>query len=151
MKKNIIILLIVISFTCQGCVYLAAGAVGYGVVKATKAITKRRPRLSDMQRRAIETKEVEGNKEDVLRSTVTVFLDRGYDVQNSDYVGGIITASNDKPSLQITAMIEEFTETRIRMRITMKDKDCVVEDETVFMELFDDIQTEVFRRVNTKN
>lgn len=48
-------------------------------------------------------------------------------------------------------MVEEFTETRIKMRITMKDKDAVVENETVFMKLFDDIQTEVFRRVNMRN
>ena len=122
-----------------------------GGVYAIKKANARKPKLNEMQRRVLETKEIEGTRENVLRATVTVIQDRGYTVQNSDYAGGIITASNDKPYLQINATIEEFTESRIKMRITMKDKDCVVEDKTVFSKLFDDIQTEVFRRVNIKN
>lgn len=143
MKKRIF-LIIIICFMCQGCAVLAIG----GGIYAVKKIAKRKPKLTELQRRALETKEVEGNREDVLRATVTVFQDRGYLVQSSDYEGGIITASNERPYLQINASIEEFTESRIKMRITMKDKDGVIEDEQVFLKLFDDIQAEVFRRTN---
>ncbi len=90
-----------------------------------------------MQRRALECKEIEGIREDVLKSIVTVFQDRGYSVQSSDYQGGIITAGSEKPFLQITASVEEFTKDRTKMRITMKDKDGVIEDAKVFAKLFD--------------
>ena len=146
-KKNIFVVLIVASLMSQGCAAVLLGGGVYAVCKAKK----RKPKFSEMQRRVVQTNEIEGSREDVLRATVTIFQDRGYNVENSDYEGGIVTASNDKPYLQINAMVEEFTETRIKMRITMKDEDCVLEDETVYMKLFDDIQTEVFRRVNIKN
>lgn len=145
MKKSFLIVLLVITFTCSGCAALLLGAGGY---YAVKAITKRHPKLTEMQRRSLECKEIDGKREDVLRATVTVFQDRGYSVKSSDYQGGIITAEVEKPFLDITAAIEEFTSERIKMRITMKDKDGIVEDAKVFAKLFEDIQAEVFRRAN---
>ena len=127
---------------------LLIGAIGAGGYHAVKVMTKRRPKLTEMQRRALECKEIEGTREDVLRATVTVFQDRGYTILTSDYEGGIISARVEKPLLQITASIEVFTESRIKMRVTMKDKDGVIEDEEVFAKLFDEIQAEVFRRTN---
>ncbi|HCI44946.1 MAG TPA: hypothetical protein DE315_05390 [Candidatus Omnitrophica bacterium] len=104
-----------------------------------------------MQRRNIEIKEVESSdREEFLRAVVTVFQDRGYMIQTSDYTGGIITAFNQDPFLQITATVESFTKTRIKMRITMSDREGIIEDEEKFGKLFDDIQTEVFRRSNLK-
>ena len=65
-------------------------------------------------------------------------------IQTSDYTGGIITVFNQDPFLQITATVESFTKTRIKMRITMSDREGIIEDEEKFGKLFDDIQTEVF-------
>lgn len=144
-KKIFLIGILIICSTCSGCVAVLAGAGGYCAIKA---MTRRHPKLTDMQRRALECKEIEGNREDVLRATVTVFQDRGYSVKSSDYQGGIITALRDKPCLDITASIEEFASDRIKMRITLKDQDGVIEDPKIFAKLFDDIQAEVFRRVN---
>ena len=140
--------IIIVIFFNSGCALLLVGAVGVGGYKATKAIFKRRPELTEMQRRALECKEIEGTREDVLRATVTVFQDRGFSIKSSDYTGGIITAEVEKPFLHILASVEEFTADRIKMRITMKDVDGVIEDEKVFAKMFDDIQAEVFRRIN---
>lgn len=146
MKKSLLIVLL-ITFTtiCSGCIAVLAGAGGYCAVKA---MTTRYPKLTEMQRRALECKEIEGKREDVLRAAVTVFQDRGYFVKSSDYQGGIITAEAGKPVLNVTASIEEFTSDRINMRVTIKDKDGVIEDPKVFAKLFEDIQAEVFRRIN---
>jgi len=148
MKKYLLIGVLISSFACSGCAALLIGAVGAGGYYGIKKITRRHPRLTEMQRRSLECREIEGKREDVLRATVTVFQDRGYSVKTSDYQGGIIAAQLEKPVLDITATIEEFASERIKMRITIKDKDGVVEDEKVFAKLFEDIQAEVFRRIN---
>jgi hypothetical protein len=147
MAHRLLISVIILCFASSGCIFLAAGAVGYG---ATKMITgKRKPRLTEMQRRALEVKELEGTREDVLKATVTVLQDRGYIIKTSDYQAGIIAAEIQKPSCsEIGAAVEQFTETRIKMRVTVTDKDGVVEDPKVFSKIFDDIQAEVFRRQN---
>ena len=110
--------------------------------------SQRHSKLTEMQRRELESKEIEGTREDVLRSVVTVFQDRDYSIQTSDYQGGIIAAGSERPFLKITASVEEFTKDRIKLRITIKDKGGVVEDAKVFAKLFDEIQAEVFRRNN---
>lgn len=149
MKTKFVLIVLVLSLFSSGCAAVLLGGAIYAGTKLTKRHSSH-PKLTEMQRRALESKEIEGIREDILRATVTVFQDRGYLVQSSDYQGGIITASSENPFLQITAAIEEFTTVRIRMRITMKDKDGVVEDAKIFAKLFDDIQTEVFRRTNIK-
>ena len=153
--RNLIILSLCISLASPGCLFLAAGAaIGYVAAKHgsnTLNQQQRKLKLTDLQRRNIETKELEGNdREDTLRAVVTVFQDRGYTIQTSDYTGGIITASNQQPFLQVSATVESFTKTRIKMRITMKDKEGIIEDSNVFAKLYDDIQTEIFRRTNLK-
>ena len=104
------------------------------------------PELTPLQRRELECREIQGTREDVLRAVVSVFQDHGYSIRSSDYQGGIIAAG--KEDLQITVSVEEFTKDRIKLRITMKDKDGVIEDAKVFAKLFDEIQAEVFRRNN---
>ncbi len=153
--RNLIIFSLFISLACSGCVFLAAGAVGgYIAAKAGSKdpkSQKRKLKLSEMQRRNLEIKEVESNdREDFLRAVVTVFQDRGYMIQASDYTGGIITALNQEPFLQVTATVESFTKTRIKIRIAMSDREGIIEDEEMFGKLFDDIQTEVFRRSNLR-
>lgn len=153
--RNLIILSLSVSLVCSGCVFLAAGAIG-GLIVAKAGSKdsknqKRKLKLSELQRRNLEIKEVESSdREGFLRAVVTVFQDRGYMIQTSDYTGGIITAFNQEPFLQITATVESFTKTRIKMRITMSDREGIIEDAERFGKLFDDIQTEVFRRSNLK-
>ena len=148
MKSKLLALTLVLALCSQGCVFLLLGAAGYGVAKGVGAVTKRRPHLTEMQRRELECKEIEGTRDDVFRSVVTVFEDRGYTIQSSDFQGGIISAGSDKPFLQINATVEEFTKDRIKLRVTIKDKDGVIEDSKVFAKLFDETQAEVFRRTN---
>lgn len=145
MKKYLLVGLITFMLTCSGCIPIL---VGTGVWYAGKKVFTRRPKLTAMQRRALETREIEGTKEDILRATVTVFQDKSLSIQTSDYAGGIIVATSQKPPLHITATVEEFTSNRTKMRIMITDKDCVVEDEKVFMAIFEEIQAEVFRRQN---
>jgi len=145
MQKILMVGLIIFSLTFSGCIPLIiGGAVGVGVHE----LTKRRPKLTEMQRRNLECKEIEGSREDTLRAVVTAFQDKSYSVQSSDYDGGIIIASSIKPFFHITVSVEEFTSERTKIRITMKDRDGPIEDVKKFAELFDSIQAEVFRRTN---
>jgi len=153
--RKLIVLSLFVSLVSSGCIFLAAAAVGgYVAGKAVSKDTKyqkRKLKLTEIQRRNFEIKEVEGSdREDTLRAVVTVFQDRGYIIQTSDYAGGIVTASNQEPFLQIAATVESFTKTRIKMRITMSDREGIIEDQEIFAKLYDDIHTEVFRRSNLK-
>lgn len=152
MRKTFITLFSIFSVLLTGCVPVLIGVAGYGAYrKLKKSTVERRPKLTEMQRRVLECKELEGTREDVLRAVVTVFQDKGFTILTSDYEGGIISARLEKPYRILTASIEEFTVDRIKMRISMKDQDGVIEDEQVFAHLFDDIQTEIFRRTNLSN
>lgn len=148
MKKPLLMIIIAFSLICSGCIPLIAGGLIGGVVVANSGDGQRHSKLNEMQRRSIESKEIEGTREDVLRSIITVFQDRGFVVQVSDYQAGIISGGTQKPFFQVTASVEGFTPSRTKLRIIMKDKKGIVEDEKVFVKMFDDIQAEVFRRAN---
>ncbi len=148
MQKLFLVGIIIFSLTFSGCALLLIGAVAGAAGAGIHQLTKRRPKLTEMQRRSLECKEIEGTREDTLRAVVTVFQDKGFSIQSSDYEGGIISASTEIPLLRITASVEEFTPERTKMRITMKDNDGVIEDEKVYAGMFDNIQAEVFRRAN---
>lgn len=51
---------------------------------------------------------------------------------------------------EVGATIEQFTEQRIKMRITVADKDGAVEASKVFSKIFSDIQAEIFVRRNVR-
>lgn len=147
MKKSLLAVIVVLSLACSGCIPLIAGGlIGAAVVKSSNS--QKRLKLSEMQRRAIESKEIEGTKEDVIRSTVTVFQDKGFVVQTSDYQTGIISGGTENPFFQATVSVEGFTADRTKIRITMKDKHGIIEDAKLYLKMFDDIQAEVFRRAN---
>ena len=52
--------------------------------------------------------------------------------------------------LEVDATVEQFTEERIKMRITVTDKDGAVEEPKVFSKIFSDIQAEIFVRQNVR-
>jgi hypothetical protein len=148
---RIYICLLILVVTSSGCVMLAAGAVGYGVTKMVSKSKPRVPHLTEMQRRNLEVKELEGEREDVLRAAVTVLQDRGFIIKTSDYLAGIIAAYVQKPQyFEVGATIEQFAEKRMKMRITITDKDGPVEDPKVFTKIFSDIQAEIFLRQNIR-
>lgn len=147
MKKLLLVVIVTLSLASSGCIPLVAGGlIGAAAVKAGSS--QRRLKLTEMQRRSIESKEIEGTREDVIRSTVTVFQDKGFVVQTSDYQAGIISGAIEKPFLQVTVSVEGFTSNRTKIRVTIKDKRGIIEDEKLYLKMFDDIQAEVFRRVN---
>lgn len=147
MKKLFLVAIVIISLACSGCIpLLVGGLIGAGAVKVTNG--QRRSKLSEMQRRSIESKEIEGIREDVIRATITVFQDRGFVVQTSDYQAGIISGGTETPFFQATVSVEGFTSDRTKIRITMKDKRGIIEDAKSYLKMFDDIQAEVFRRAN---
>jgi hypothetical protein len=146
MKIKLCLMALAMALTTTGCVAVGAGAGAYLLVKE---VTKRRPRLNEMQRRQLECREINGRRDDVLKAIVTVYQDRGYAVQSSDYEGGIVTAMAKKPrDFKVTATVEEFTQDRAKIRITMSDQNGVLEDAQLFAQLFDNIKAEVFRRAN---
>jgi len=147
MKKLFLVVIVIISLACSGCIpLLVGGLVGAGAV--TVANSQRHSKLSEMQRRSIESKEIEGTREDVIRATITVFQDKGFVVQTSDYQAGIISGGTENPFFQATVSVEGFTSDRTKIRITMKDKHGIIEDTKLYLKMFDDIQAEVFRRTN---
>lgn len=147
MKQLFLVVIVIISLACCGCIpLLLGGLVGAGAV--TVANSQRHSKLSEMQRRSIESKEIEGTREDVIRATITVFQDRGFVVQTSDYQAGIISGGTEKPFFQATVSVEGFTSDRTKIRITMKDKHGIIEDTKLYLKMFNDIQAEVFRRAN---
>lgn len=147
MNKLLLVVILAFSIINSGCIaLLAGGVIGAAVVKSDGS--QRRLKLSEMQRRSIESKEIEGTREDVIRSTLTVFQDKGFVVQTSDYQAGIISGVAQNPFLQVAVSVEGFTSDRTKIRVTMKDKHGIIEDEKLYLKMFDDIQAEVFRRVN---
>jgi hypothetical protein len=148
MRALSLTVILITSLLCSGCIpLLVGGAIGAGVVAATKN-NQRKSKLTDMQRRAMEEKEIEGTKEDVIRATITIFQDKGLIVRTSDYQSGIITAGTDKPFFQITASVEQFAPDRVKMRIIMKDEKGATDDPKPYVKMFSDIETEMFRRAN---
>ena len=110
MKKVCFILLsVIIIFNVVGCV-------------------TSEPQLTSLQLRVMESKELEGTLDDAFKSSVAILQDKGYDIKNSDYQGGIISgiASNQlrlHPGwTQVdttTINLERFTENRVKLRLSI--------------------------------
>ncbi len=126
--------------------------------------------LSNLQRRAIEAKELDGSYEDAYRATIQVLQDYGYVIKHSDYNGGIIVGelgmktdakwfwTGSQTSFEVTAHIEQWTEGKVKERITFVEKTVnkvwnmennkVVEEPKLLQKIYDDIQKEIFVRQN---
>ena len=124
--------------------------------------------MSQLQRRAIESKELEGKFEDAYKSTIQVFQDCGYVIKNSDYQSGIIQGETGiKQSWlgtminnEITATLEQFGDNMVKERISLVRKtkissqygtnedSQIVEDPELFQKIYEDIQKEMFVRRN---
>jgi len=126
-----------------------------------------------LQRKVIESKELEGTYEDTFKSTISILQDKGYQITNSDYSGGIISAeySNSiayggSESYSATINFEKFTENRIRMRLSIYKQlynsigakrlkfsgltSGIVNEPKLYQDFYNEIQKEIFLRSQFK-
>lgn len=121
--------------------------------------------LSNMQRRSLEAKELQGNYEDAFKATLQVLQDSGYAIVHSDFKGGVIKGDQGWQSrgilapekYEISVVIEDWSKGLVKERLTiMKKRDMglgserswIVEDYKVIQEMYDNIQKEIFVRQN---
>jgi len=163
MKKNtgklfFIIFSLVIVFSLTGC------------------FTASSSKLTSLQRRIMESKELEGSFDDAFRATIAVLQDKGYSIKTSDHDGGLIYAESGVANVKdvwfgmgnyqyrATANFEKFTENRTKIRLSLSTeissiaggpwpmpelgniKAGPVEDPQVYQDLYAEIQKEMFRR-----
>jgi len=123
--------------------------------------------MSAMQRRSIESKELEGNFEDAFKATLQVFQDYGYIIKDSDHASGVIHGETGikqvwfrMENYEIAATLEQFGDNIVKERISLVKKvksssqygtqeDSIIIDEPeLFQKLYNDIQKEMFIRKN---
>lgn len=122
--------------------------------------------LSNLQRRSIEAKELEGNFDDAFKATLQVLQDNGYVISHTDYKAGVIEGGtgekhdfwHGQKAYKVTATIEQFGENWIKMRITFLEekgidawgsrRSNIVEDPNFLQKIYDNIQKEIFVRKN---
>jgi hypothetical protein len=123
--------------------------------------------MSAMQRRSIESKELEGSFEDAFKSTLQVFQDYGYIVKDSDHASGVIHGETGikqvwlrMENYEITATLEQFGVNIVKERISLVKKvkvssqygtqedSIIIDDPELFQRMYNDIQKEMFIRKN---
>ena len=85
--------------------------------------------MSALQRRSIESRELEGNFEDAFKSTLQVFQDYGYVIKDSDHAAGVIHGETGikqvwlrMENYEITATLEQFGNNIVKERISLIKK-----------------------------
>lgn len=124
--------------------------------------------LTSLQRRTLESRDLEGKYEDAFRATVQVLQDEGYIIKNADFKSGVIQGQTGvqqsfwgvMKNSEVTATLEQFGEGRVKERISFVDKNksssqygtqensARVEDAAFFQRIYDNIQKEMFVRQN---
>ena len=124
--------------------------------------------LDTMQRRLIETRDLEGNFDDCFKATLQVFQDHGYIIKDSDHASGVIHGETGikrvlfmMENYEITATLEQFGQNIVKERITLvkktktssqkygtQENSAIIDDPALFQKLYDDIQKEMFIRKN---
>jgi hypothetical protein len=123
--------------------------------------------MTPLQRRSIESRDLEGNFEDAYKATLQVFQDYGYIISTSDHQSGVIHGETGiKQSLfgmvntEITATMEQFGPAIVKERISVikkfkqssqygtQESSQIVDDPQLFQQLYNDIQKEMFVRKN---
>lgn len=123
--------------------------------------------MDAMQRRSIESKELEGNFDDAFKATLQVFQDYGYIIKDSDHQSGVIHGETgikqvwfSMENFEITATLEQFGTNIVKERISLvkkikassqygtQENSLIIDDLALFQKLYDDIQKEMFIRKN---
>ena len=111
---------------------------GLGITITGCAIT--RP-LTVLERRALESRDLRCSYENAYRATITVLQDKGFNITNSDYQGGIVSGTTGKQvsrtaisgilanlydiskgaynAFEITVTLEKYTDEITKMRIVL--------------------------------
>jgi hypothetical protein len=103
------------------------------IAAASPAVAKKAPQLTPMEIQALQSHEYETTKEILFASTVSVFQDLGYQLDNADLPSGFITASSameNKTSFwevmgsasssgnsKVTAFVEQLGPDRAKIRL----------------------------------
>ena len=126
--------------------------------------------LSSMQRRAIESRDLEGTYEDAFKATLQVLQDYGYIIKNTDYDSGVVQGQTGikkswvgiMTNLEITATLEQFGQNTVRQRLSLikttkqssqygtQEDSHIIQDPELFQRIYDDIQKEMFVRKNLR-
>ena len=123
--------------------------------------------MSAMQRRTIESRDLEGNFEDAFKATLQVFQDYGYIIKDSDHASGVIHGETGikqvwfrMENFEITATLEQFGTNVVKERISLvrkvksssqygtQEDSVIIDDPELFQRLYNDIQKEMFIRKN---
>jgi hypothetical protein len=123
--------------------------------------------MSALQRRSIESRELEGNFEDAFKSTLQVFQDYGYVIKDSDHAAGVIHGETGikqvwlrMENYEITATLEQFGNNIVKERISLikkikmtsqygtQEDSVIIDDPELFQRMYNDIQKEMFIRKN---
>jgi hypothetical protein len=123
--------------------------------------------LTTLQRKQLESRDLQGKYENAYKATLNVFQDYGYAIKNTDYDSGVIHGETGIKSswwvmkwAEATATIERFGDNTVKERLSLinkqksssqygtHEKSEVVEDSVIFTKIFDDIQKEMFIRQN---
>ena len=124
--------------------------------------------LTPLQMRSIQSRDLEGTFENAYNATLQVFQDYGYTIENTDYKSGVIQGETGIKQdwlgtmkwFEMTATLEQFGVNRVKERLSLVKKgkfssqygthenSKVLEDPELFKKIYDDIQKEMFVRVN---
>ena len=123
--------------------------------------------LTALQRKQLESRDLQGEYDNAYKATLNVFQDYGYAIKNTDYDSGVIHGETGIKSSwalmrwsEATATIEPFGDNTVKERLSLinkrksssqygtHEKSEVVEDPEIFTKIFDDIQKEMFIRQN---
>lgn len=123
--------------------------------------------MSAMQRRTIESRDLEGSFEDAFKATLQVFQDYGYIIKDSDHASGVIHGETGikqaflvMENYEITATLEQFGSNVVKERISLirkvksssqygtQENSVIIDDPELFQKIYNDIQKEMFIRKN---
>ena len=124
--------------------------------------------LSPLQRKQLESKDLQGKFQDAYKATLQVLQDYGYAIKNTDYDSGVIHGETGIVKdfwgmmrwTEITATLEQFGDNTVKERLAILEKEKsssqygthekskVVETPELFNKMYDDIQKEMFVRQN---
>jgi len=123
--------------------------------------------LTTLQRKLLESKDLQGRYQDAYKATLQVLQDYGYAIKNTDYDSGVIHGETGIKSSwgtmrwsEATATIEQFGDNTVKQRLSIlkkaksssqygtHERSEVVEDPELFAKMYDDIQKEMFIRQN---
>lgn len=121
------------------------------------------PSLTNLQRRSIEAKELDGSFDDAFKATLQVLQDRGYVIKSTDYKAGVIQGETGEKqgfwrfyNNEVSATMEQFGQNRVKARVIFISKSSdglskhsnIIDDPKFLQEVYDAIQKEMFVRKN---